>query len=228
VGQIKMPPDPATQTPGPLQNAEPGPLQLAEITRSCHTTLRGNHGRLRLPPQAARTEGPPKGADAPLPRRGRVPSPPYQRVALACAGQRLRTALLTKALASVIVGRASDCTSRSTTRRKPRPSLARPSHATFPSRNRSLSEAAARSLLPKVIALASATKTTGPVVAVDEEVVASAGLLSLSVLQPAAGAVRRLSRTTPYQPSDDCSHYLAPLLPAQVLTKPYISKLTLR
>jgi hypothetical protein len=32
VGQIKMPPDPATQTPGPLQNAEPGPLQLAEIT----------------------------------------------------------------------------------------------------------------------------------------------------------------------------------------------------
>ena len=24
VGQIKMPPDPATQTPGPLQNAEPG------------------------------------------------------------------------------------------------------------------------------------------------------------------------------------------------------------
>jgi hypothetical protein len=33
VGQIKMPPDPATQTPGPLQNAEPGPLQLAEIRR---------------------------------------------------------------------------------------------------------------------------------------------------------------------------------------------------
>ena len=33
VGQIKMPPDPATQTPGPLQNAEPEPLQLAEINR---------------------------------------------------------------------------------------------------------------------------------------------------------------------------------------------------
>jgi hypothetical protein len=31
VSHIKMPPDPATQTPGPLQNAEPGPPQLAEI-----------------------------------------------------------------------------------------------------------------------------------------------------------------------------------------------------
>ncbi len=31
VGQNKMPPDPATQTPKPLQNAEPEPLQLAEI-----------------------------------------------------------------------------------------------------------------------------------------------------------------------------------------------------
>jgi hypothetical protein len=47
VGQIKMPPDPATQTPGPLQNAEPGPLQLAEIMRTLplasdvHLHLRG-------------------------------------------------------------------------------------------------------------------------------------------------------------------------------------------
>lgn len=40
VGQIKMPPDPATQTPAPLQNAEPGPLQLAEINLvSCSVAL---------------------------------------------------------------------------------------------------------------------------------------------------------------------------------------------
>jgi hypothetical protein len=39
------------------------------MRRSCGTTgttMRGNQGRLRLPPQAVRTEGPPKGADAPM------------------------------------------------------------------------------------------------------------------------------------------------------------------
>src|SRR5215218_5447261 len=56
-------------------------------------------------------------------------------MALAYSGQRLRTALLTKALASVVVGCASDCTSRWITRPKPTPSMPRPSHTTFPSRS---------------------------------------------------------------------------------------------
>jgi hypothetical protein len=34
--------------------------------RVCRTTLHGNQGRLRLPPSAARTEGPPRIADAPI------------------------------------------------------------------------------------------------------------------------------------------------------------------
>jgi hypothetical protein len=50
--------------------------------------------------------------------------------------------------------------------------------------------------VPKVIALASVTNGTGPAVGMDEDVVASAVLLSFSVLQPAAGAVRMLSRIT--------------------------------
>jgi hypothetical protein len=107
-----------------------------------------------------------------------------------------RTTVLTKAVASVVARCASDRTSRWTTRPNPRPSMPRLSHTTFPSRNSSPSEAAARSLLPNVIALASATNRTGPAVAMDEDVVASAVLSSLSALQPAAGAVRRLSRTT--------------------------------
>jgi hypothetical protein len=48
VGQIKMPPDPATQTPGPLQNAEPGPLQLAEITAVPLRRVRAVEGVGRL------------------------------------------------------------------------------------------------------------------------------------------------------------------------------------
>jgi hypothetical protein len=123
-------------------------------------------------------------------------APPRQRMALACSGQRLRTALLTNAVAWVVVGCASDRTSRRTTRPNPRPSIPSPSHTTVPSRNSSPSEAAARSLLPKVIARASPTNGTGPAVAMDEDVVASAVLSSRSVLQPAAGAVRRLSKTT--------------------------------
>ena len=80
--------------------------------------------------------------------------------------------------------------------RNPRPSMPRPSQTTFPSRNSSSSEAVARSLVPKVIALASVTNGTGPAVAMDEDVVASAVLSSFWVLQPAADAVRILSRTT--------------------------------
>ena len=48
--------------------------------------------------------------------------------------------------------------------------------------------------MPKVIALASATNVPGPAVAMEEDVVASAVLSSLSALQPAVGAVRRLSK----------------------------------
>jgi hypothetical protein len=51
--------------------------------------------------------------------------------------------------------------------------------------------------LPKVISLASATKTAGPVAAVDEDVVvASVVLLSFSALQPAPGSARTPSRVT--------------------------------
>ena len=115
---------------------------------------------------------------------------------LACSGHGLRAALVTNALASAVVGCAFDCTSRWTTRPNPRPSIPSPSPTTFPSRNSSPCEAAARSLLPKVIVRASATNATGPAVAMDEDVVASAVLSSRSGLQPAAGAVRRPSRTT--------------------------------
>jgi hypothetical protein len=108
---------------------------------------------------------------------------------------RLRTALLTNALASVAVGRASDRTSLWTTRLKPKPSMPKPWHTTFPSRNRSLSEAAARSLVPKAIALASATNAVGPGV-VDEDVVASAVLVLLCWLQPVLGSARTPSRRT--------------------------------
>jgi len=132
---------------------------------------------------------------------------PRQPMAPACAGQRLRTALLTKAVASMVVGRASDCTSRWITRRPPRPSMPRPSHTTFPSRNSSSSEAAARSLEPKVIALASATKRPGPVVVV----VTSAVLSLFSWLHPAPGSATTPSRATYFISHRTTARILAPL-----------------
>jgi hypothetical protein len=119
---------------------------------------------------------------------------PDQLVALVCCGQRLRTALMTRALASVVVGRASDCTRRCTTRRTPRSSMPKPSQTTIPSRNRSSSEAAARSLVPKLIALTSAMKRPGSAVGVDKEVVVASLLLTWS--HPAPAKLRRPSRTT--------------------------------
>src|SRR5829696_2626400 len=141
-------------------------------------------------------------------------------MALACSGQRLRTALLMKALASVVVGCASDCTSRWTTRPNPRPSMPSPSHTTFPSRNSSLPEAAAKSLVPKVMALASVTNGPGPAVAMDEDVVASAVLSSLSVLQPAADAVRMLSRTTCFISHRTTTRIVLPPMPRSALRAP--------
>jgi hypothetical protein len=126
-----------------------------------------------------------------------VPSCRYQAgTALACSGHRFRTALLIKAVASVVVGWASERTSRRTTRRKPKPSKPRPSHTTLPSRNSSPSEAPARSLVPKLIALASATKAVDLAGAVDEAVVAASAVLLLCWLQPAPGSVRTPSRAT--------------------------------
>jgi hypothetical protein len=75
--------------------------------------------------------------------------------------------------------------------------MPRPSHTTFPSRNNSPAEAAARSLVPKLIARTSASKAAGPAVAVDREVVvASAVRLSRCWLQPAPGSARTPSRAT--------------------------------
>ena len=98
-----------------------------------------------------------------------------------------------------LVGRrvASDRTSRWTTRRKPKPSMPGPSHTTLPSRKSSPSEAPPRSLVPKVIALASATKAVDLPIGVDEDVaLASALLLSLYWLQPEPGSVRTPTRAT--------------------------------
>jgi hypothetical protein len=88
-----------------------GPVVLGRCfvggRRAYRTTLRGNQARLRLPPQAARTVGPPEGADAPyesiarsapcgaaapLPQGGidqhRCAGPPTPRVRTLCAEAR--------------------------------------------------------------------------------------------------------------------------------------------
>jgi hypothetical protein len=61
---------------GPLQPLSDGPDVKLSATEqdmpediqhgACRTTASGNHVRLEMPPQAARTVGPPEGADAPL------------------------------------------------------------------------------------------------------------------------------------------------------------------